>query len=53
MGVLKELVSLITNIRSCEYALFGEIKNTSLVVTSTCGYVTPNNEYKTDYVYTE
>ncbi|MCP4265467.1 MAG: hypothetical protein GY777_07820 [Candidatus Brocadiaceae bacterium] len=53
MGFLKGFISLITNIRSYEYALFGEIKNTILVVASTSGYVTSNNEYKTDYVYTE
>ena len=44
---IKGIIRLGTNLKSYEYAIYGKIKNTILVVTSICGSQEANGEYKT------
>jgi hypothetical protein len=50
---LKGVVRLMTNIKSFEYAIYGKIKDSILVIVSLCGIQNTNGEYKTAYVKTD
>lgn len=52
-GLLEGFVRLTTNFKPFEYALFGKINDTILVVFSSCGYVTSDGQFKTQYVPTQ
>lgn len=53
VSATKGIVQLIFNLKPFGYAVYGKIHDTILVVPSVLGKVTPDNEFKTPYVFTE
>ncbi len=52
LAFLKGMIRLTTNSKPFGYAVYGKIADSILVVTSLCGTLTPDGEYKTVYVET-
>jgi len=50
---IKGIVKFMTNIKPFEYAIYGKIKDSILVIISLCGTQNPNGEYETAYVKTD